>query len=1465
MENMFENILNKLLDTSLKNYLVQFKKEKYLHVAEINEENVGSFLITNDKSDIKAKSNYMFANEKDDEFKKKMEKYNKIGRLSVEETGVNILNLAIGFLRWKDKDKNDLLSPLFIINSTLTSEKDEYYLDASIDNIEPNYTLAFKFKTEYNFDLLAILNEYLEQWNNIQEVTANLDKLLKSMYEKLPKMDNTLTINNSIYFGVFTYSKISIYNDLIKNKDKLESSAFYKQLNGITSNFNFNLTNDKDIDETVDYSNFYHCLESDGSQEKAIQAAIEGHSFVLQGPPGTGKSQTIINIITELMSRGKKVLFVAEKKAAVDVVYDTLEAKGFDKFILRLHSDDNNKQFTKKLLEDYEATQKYDSMNTSTRAEIANRINEYVNFINNYENLLIDSPDNKIPLFTLFNNYLDIKNHLPGLESVTFSRSYSEDEIRDITNLLKNYEFTLNSFKNISNSSWLEIKDDDTISFDQVLNALTTLDSSLSRLNYFMGENKEYIFDKNNNLVDELNKIDNIAFILTNTKWNKDINFTFSGEIYTLKNILKLYSRVIRLQGYNKITYSQNNTNIKFLANWIKQNKNPFFRMFSKKYKENKKELGNHDFGFKANLSSYSKVKKLYKSALKSDKWFKEIKGILPKLAFEFDIENLSLLEQLINNFDNLSKQFSETSFVYAVNYTKDSSPIKNTSFDQLETTLSEINDSYKLISNLFKLNPENLNYFSVISFVRTLLNDQNSGYVIVNKNNYTLKIKEYGLDGLLDHFNSNNYTSLFTSSFIWAYTRWNIRDILNRNGLISDFKRLKDLHEDYRNDIIALNKLSSTYANEACCKQIPKFIGTEEGYSIIKAEASKTRRHKPVKKVVAQAGDAIIRIKPCWMMSPLSVSTYLQDSELQFDVLIFDEASQIKTENALTSIFRANQYIVCGDTEQLPPTTFFEEKIDIEDTDDEAIYDLNAYESILSASASFLNTISLKWHYRSKYESLIYSSNMNVYGSSLVSFPNTESDSKYTGLNFIYTKGTYDERINEADAKYTIKKLAEIVDKFQDSKTIGVITMNITMANYLEKELKAFLKKSPKYNSFLSEKSKTKFFIKNIENVQGDERDIILLVIGFGPNEKGVISNNFGALNRKDSGYKRLNVAASRAKEAMYIISSMKHTDININKIHSKGAMFLKELLKNAELGVNIINLKNTPSETFKKDVQDSLRALGYQVDANVGASDFKLDLAIYDTKLNKYVLGIECDGTTFMSSRVAKDRDYLRSSVLQSRGWIIYRLWSADWFKNKEAELKQLETFIKKHISPNGQVIPREDVTKETEELLQNNIVEVEKIDFKSLFKPLLNMKELRKNTKIGDKAHYLQNNLDVISYKELNKIVSKVFANPKNKMDLVLQNGTFLSKDGFLWNRNAIDKEIEFKTSYDDERRDITFVHPKEWKHFITKAKEFNSEISYNELAKIALELLGFKLKPVQTINKVEKILLDLSKEI
>jgi very-short-patch-repair endonuclease len=422
--------------------------------------------------------------------------------------------------------------------------------------------------------------------------------------------------------------------------------------------------------------------------------------------------------------------------------------------------------------------------------------------------------------------------------------------------------------------------------------------------------------------------------------------------------------------------------------------------------------------------------------------------------------------------------------------------------------------------------------------------------------------------------------------------------------------------------------------------------------------------------------------------MSPLAVSQLLPSQAGLFDIVIFDEASQIRPHDAITAIYRGKQVVIAGDRFQLPPTEFGEKVIEdeySESTEAEIVETATfGMESILSSAIAIFNknVKPLGLHYRSHDEKLISWSNFNIYrknGEELFTFPSNNTDStevlKYTYLENVRIAGMQDP--NYAEIEAVKKAILQHIDQTPDL-TLGVIAFGMRHSvrlqdaiNILERESDVFYKWKTKWVDKADQ-----FFIKNIERVQGDERDAIIITPGYAPGLDGVMPLQFGTLNRQ-GGERRLNVAASRAKEYMHLITSMRSTDIELKRTKSTSIGLLKSYLDFMENSGRVVEPEvgfNTATTPFEAEIKDSLEARGLIVECQVGDSGFKIDFAIRDPKSNKYLLAIEADGATYHSSEYARERDYMRQRILESRGWKFVRIWSTDWWRDPQSQVRRV-----------------------------------------------------------------------------------------------------------------------------------------------------------------------------------------------
>ncbi|MEH2435560.1 MAG: AAA domain-containing protein, partial [Nostoc sp.] len=453
-----------------------------------------------------------------------------------------------------------------------------------------------------------------------------------------------------------------------------------------------------------------------------------------------------------------------------------------------------------------------------------------------------------------------------------------------------------------------------------------------------------------------------------------------------------------------------------------------------------------------------------------------------------------------------------------------------------------------------------------------------------------------------------------------------------------------------------------------------------------LKKEAAKKSRHLPIRKLLndTQKGipNLVKALKPCWMMSPLSVSQYINPDVIHFDVLIFDEASQLRTEDVVPSIIRSNQVIVIGDNKQLSPTSFFSTGDSEEDIDDE---DDGSYESVLDECSNFMFVHMLKWHYRSQDERLIAFSNLHFYGNELVTFPNPVQNPDL-GVWFKHVPdGVYDRgkrRDNRREAEVVAQLALEHFQRFPE-QSLGIIAFSEAQADAIREQIEILGKEYPELETFCSDNS-PQFFLKALENVQGDERDAIILSVGYARDDQGKLSLNFGPLNRQ-GGERRLNVAVTRAKSKITLVSSIVAGDIDKTRAQSKGVKLLHDYLEYAASGGERLE-GNFYTDTlhfdspFEEDVYHALVQQGYTIRTQVGCSGYRIDLGVVNSdRPGEFLLGIECDGASYHSSPTARDRDRLRQQVLERLGWKIYRIWSTDWFRNKPVQVRLLIEKIK------------------------------------------------------------------------------------------------------------------------------------------------------------------------------------------
>ncbi|CAK0749092.1 AAA domain-containing protein [Azospirillaceae bacterium] len=491
----------------------------------------------------------------------------------------------------------------------------------------------------------------------------------------------------------------------------------------------------------------------------------------------------------------------------------------------------------------------------------------------------------------------------------------------------------------------------------------------------------------------------------------------------------------------------------------------------------------------------------------------------------------------------------------------------------------------------------------------------------------------------------------------------------------IADFRTLDDQFTD----------LTRSYVRAGLCGALPDQNDVERNseWGVLRHEMQKKKRHMPLRDLMGRLPTAISKLTPCLLMSPLSIAQFLAPKAALFDVVVFDEASQIPVWDAIGAIARGRQVIMVGDTKQLPPTSFFE-RAENDDADD--VEDDSDLESILDEClGAGLPTLKLSWHYRSRHESLIAFSNSRYYNGELVTFPSPVTEDR--GVRFhLVPNGVYEKggaRHNKPEARALV---ADIVARLKDpefcalKRTIGVVTFNSEQQRLIEDLLDDERRKYPEIEPFFTEEALEPVFVKSLESVQGDERDIMYFSLVYGPDLSGVVSMNFGPMNR-NGGERRLNVAITRARSELRVFSSLRPEQFDLARTSAKGVRDLKHFLEFAERGPRALAEQDWGSvgdydSVFEEAVATALARKGWQTHSQVGVSKFRIDLGVVNPDTpGRYLAAIECDGATYHRSATARDRDKLREQVLRGLGWDVVRIWSTDWWIDSEGALSKVD----------------------------------------------------------------------------------------------------------------------------------------------------------------------------------------------
>ncbi len=1227
-------------------------------------------------------------------------------RTAMEENGANTLYIALGLLKWYETKSSErpryapiLLIPVEIIRKSAAKG---YVIRSREEETMMNITLLEMLRQNFNITISGLDPLPVDDSGvNVKLIYS----IIRNSIKNQPKWD----VEEQAILGLFSFSKFIMWNDIHNNSHKLiENNVVSSLMNGrIEWNVEECEVDAKTLDNTIPPNEIVLPISADSSQLEAIWEASEGRNFILHGPPGTGKSQTITNLIANALYRGKRVLFVAEKMAALSVVQRRLEAIGLAPFCLELHSNKTKKgMILSQLKETTEIVKTTPPENFKQEAE---RIFALRTEMNTYIEALHKVYPFGISLYDAIVKYQQIDAdplfYIPEvlLSELDKNRLHQWDETLELLISTANacghpYKHPLTGITIGQYSS--AIKDDASNSIQGLISLISDIRKQLSQLPDLFAEFEVYKDKKNTktvtDIIDKLLNIPELTAALLISPQLSEILDEYKDVCEHGKNRDRLKQSL--LSGFSEGVLSLDAK--RMLFDW-NQTLNKWFIPRFLGQRSIKKQL----IGYATYQLNNDQISSTLEDIIKfqsEQTYLKKYEDDMPLYFKKYGrngSEDWKTIEQIITDTSAINSLILE----HAKDISK-ATNIKRVLSLQLSDGISTFRGMHGgaliTINNLIpKLDQQEKLLYSVLGTREDILYKQSDNWIdsVLEQLNIWLenldKLKDWyqwllvynkmqalQIDFVADQYKDANIeTANLLSIFYKSFYKAAIEYIISKEPNLQLFKGkiFNDTIEKYKRLVADFEQLTRKELIAKLAANLPSFIreatqNSEVG--ILQRNIRNNARGISIRRLFDLIPSLLPRMCPCMLMSPISVAQYIDVDADKFDLIVFDEASQMPTYEAVGAIARGKNVVIVGDPKQMPPTNFFS----VNSTDEDNI-EMEDLESILDdCLALSMPSKYLLWHYRSKHESLIAFSNSEYYDNKLLTFPspdNIESKVRFVPIDGHYDKGK--SRQNKAEAQAIVD---EIVRRLKDEKlrkrSIGVVTFSSVQQSLIEDLLSDVFMLNSQLESLALE-CEEPIFIKNLENVQGDERDIILFSVGYGPDKEGRVSMNFGPLNR-EGGERRLNVAVSRARYEMIIYSTLRSDQIDLNRTGAVGVAGLKRFLEYAEKGGQIVNrTQNTMSEfSINNLIASQLERLGYKVDTNIGCSGYKIDIGIVD-KDNpfRYRLGIICDGENYRRAKMVRDREIVQNSVLRMLGWKILKIWTLDWWENPNAVLATIE----------------------------------------------------------------------------------------------------------------------------------------------------------------------------------------------
>jgi very-short-patch-repair endonuclease len=1246
----------------------------------------------------------------------------RTARTAEDESGVSPLFLALGMIEWKETDRSTttlrapiLLVPVELDRSSVRAGLSGFSLISRDEETRINPTLLEKLRRDYGiaFDVPDVAPT--------DDSGVDVNRIL-GLFRHIVVNRKGWDVKDEIWLGEFSFKKFLMWRDLQERESALRAHPIVDQMlerphSPMASQGEF--PNPRELDHLHAPSEVFTPLVADSSQLAAIQAASEGKSFVLEGPPGTGKSQTITNLIAHCMAHGKTVLFISEKKAALEVVRKRLSDINLGAYCLEVHSDKARKtevieQLKAPLAVNITRVQAKWQATSDSLGKTRSRLNEYVEALHH-----------RYPCELSIYECTGWLCQNPSVTALPLTwgdpevgASHSIESMRSLVNEIPPPLSQLGALGThalqgslLSDSSPLierSCKEATKAALNSVLALIKVLDPVLQRLAC------------ENNL--NSNELDSVAELAKQLLLLPALPRTLGAAIghnsilgnlrYAATTLAKQQELVRDLATHFRADFLASDVNeveALFLAAkkswWLKSwMKKRALRAYLSRYTNDGSSLAYALENVEESTARVRLVRALDndlkdvegkvisflgeawagpqtdpQSLLRFANWLEAVQATLNKLA-RLDSNRLKRIQEGVRNLATIGYDDVAGGGALAVE------------LKSLDSARSDFVQTMARVMEVLRFEPTTLDPAAAAYLARAAKWLGGIGNALGADHlrfwaawqRLRTQATAAGLSPLTEYCEaSDSGVADLPQVFEASIRQWLVEEGLSRSAPLKNFigKSQDQLIKEFRALDAEYLGLASAAAATRVDARIPREsldTSFSKEWALLNRELNKKSRHQPLRKIFAGMPTLMARIKPCLLMSPLSVAQHLDTEFPPFDLVVFDEASQIPVWDAIGAIARARQAIIVGDPKQLPPTSFFSRA----DDDEEIIDAPEDLESILDETMTTLPVRRLEWHYRSRYESLITFSNRRYYNGKLVTFPSPVAEDRAVQLHRvdgIYGRGT--SRTNRQEAEAVVAFVLEhLRSPERSTESIGIVTFNAPQQQLIDDLLDNARREDPALEPYFAKGAgMEEVFVKNLENVQGDERDVIIFSTTFGLDDIGKPSMNFGPINGAN-GPRRLNVAITRSRLAMHVFTSIPQQMLDTTRTTSVGVKHLKEFLDYAERGVNALResseaTSQDPESPFEEAVAAALRAKGWNVHYQVGCGGYRIDLGIVNPKApGRYLAGVECDGASYHSGATARDRDRLRQYKLEELGWTLHRIWSTEWWRRPGQETETL-----------------------------------------------------------------------------------------------------------------------------------------------------------------------------------------------